>query len=443
MSHPSTALSYWKWLLLLISPGLFFAAWITFVKPYEAKRLKVEATQTADRLISAFSTHSMENLDSIEQIFSHIERVPNEERSIFINNLNAYFERIHGLESFILPSAGTDDGALVLFNPYVMYPQALSAKEACTQALLQYPEQLTTYKNMSVLPLDNALCVYSPLLHTYAVLNLKTTLDEHLQQESMKGYFLALLEEQLPELIANSELAWVHSRIFSFLGTEWKIHVYPSGAYVEASMRRVFRVFGTSVLGCLGLLGWWSLRRRVNAHILDPHYIAHLKQLALFDGVTNLPNRRYLMEHLETVLKRATREKTHFSVCFMDCDGFKTINDSYGHPVGDLVLRHIAGEVSQVIRKNDFFARFSGDEFCLILEGVASEEALKITLDKILQAIARPVEVGDKYISVTMSVGVAIYPSAGDSVEALLKHADEAMYITKRYQKNTYSIYQG
>lgn len=125
----------------------------------------------------------------------------------------------------------------------------------------------------------------------------------------------------------------------------------------------------------------------------------------------------------------------------MDCDGFKQINDVHGHHAGDLVLRHISEQVLKLIRANDFFARFAGDEFCLILEGTTSKAALDIILSKILDAIATPLMVGEQSIRVTMSIGVAVYPKAGITSEVLLKHADKAMYAAKRHTKNKYVIY--
>ena len=106
------------------------------------------------------------------------------------------------------------------------------------------------------------------------------------------------------------------------------------------------------------------------------------------------------------------------------------------------VLQHIATQVLGVIRANDFFARFSGDEFCLILENIISLHDLQVTLDKILKAVATPVLVGGSAIRMTMSLGVARYPEAGESGEILLQHADEAMYLAKRNQNNHYVIYQ-
>ncbi|MCH9717315.1 MAG: GGDEF domain-containing protein [Gammaproteobacteria bacterium] len=164
--------------------------------------------------------------------------------------------------------------------------------------------------------------------------------------------------------------------------------------------------------------------------------------MALFDVLTNLPHRRYFLEHLDIVLKRASRRPiSSFSVCFMDCDEFKQINDDHGHQVGDAVLKHIARAVSKLIRANDFFARLSGDEFCLVLEETTSEKDLEVTLNKILNVIATPFEIENKTILVTMSIGVAVYPKAAESADALLKHADEAMYAAKRNTKNTYVIY--
>ncbi|MDF1677202.1 MAG: GGDEF domain-containing protein [Legionellaceae bacterium] len=444
MSYPSMAFNIWKWVFFLLSPLLFFFGWKLVVKPYEIKRLQQEAVLTANKLVDGFSARSLENLASIEALFTDAEKKQYKAYDVFIDDLNSQFQKIHGLESFILPPVGDGSSALVLFNPYTLDSQGRMAKETCDEALITHANQLKMYRKMTLIPMDGILCVYSPRLHMFAVLNLKTTLKEHLKKERMKGYFLALMEGQLPELIPSAwDFSWIHSKQFSFLGTEWKIHVYPSGAYIKSSFRGGFRLFLMAVAGCLGLFLWWGVVLRQKKSVaLDPNYVAHLKQLALFDGVTNLPNRRHCLDHLNTVLKRAMRRHAPFSVCFMDCDGFKIINDKYGHHVGDLVLRHIADEVSQVIRGNDFFARFSGDEFCLILEDTTDEKGLAAALSKLLEVVATPIFTGEHTISVTMSIGVAVYPEAGQSVDTLLKHADEAMYTAKHYKKNTYVIYQ-
>ncbi len=444
MSYPSIASNVWKWGFLLLSPLLFFLGWKLVIKPYEIKRLQQEAVRTADRLVNGFSARSLEDLVSIEALFANAEQKQYSVYDAFIDDLNLQFQKIHGLESFILPPAGEGSSALVLFNPYTLHNQGRMAKEACDEALVTHANQVKIYRKMTLIPMNGMLCVYSPRLHMFAVLNLKTTLNEHLKKEQMKGYFLALMEGQLSEFTPYAwDFSWIYSKQFSFLGTEWKIHVYPSGAYIKSSFRGGFRLFLMVAVGCLGLLFWWGITlRQKKSLVLDSNYVAHLKQLALFDGVTNLPNRRHCLDHLSTVLKRAMRRHAPFSVCFMDCDGFKVINDKYGHHVGDLVLRHIADEVSQVIRSNDFFARFSGDEFCLILEDTTTEKDLAATLNKLLEVVATPIFTGERTISVTISIGVAVYPDAGQSVDTLLKHADEAMYAAKHHQKNTYTIYQ-
>jgi diguanylate cyclase (GGDEF)-like protein len=342
-----------------------------------------------------------------------------------------------------LPSTGSD-GSFVLFNPYVTHSDNLVVKEQCDSMLKEHPEWVQTYGKLTVIPVDQSLCVYGPRRHMLAILNLSITLDEQLRLEMMNGYFLALLDANIEPshpLVSAWAPPWVHRKVFDFLGTHWAINIYPSKAYVEASIKRVFLVFCLTFVGGLGLFGWWFLRRRVRASGPDSHYVEHLKQLALFDGVTNLPNRRHCVDYLGRTLNRAKRHHRGFSVCFMDCNDFKGINDTYGHHVGDLVLRHIADEVSLVIRRHDFFARYAGDEFCLILEETATDASIKMVLDKILNVISNPIFVGEASIVVGMSVGVAVYPEAGESTDVLLKHADMAMYDSKRRQE-AYVIYR-
>lgn len=186
----------------------------------------------------------------------------------------------------------------------------------------------------------------------------------------------------------------------------------------------------------------WFLTFRWKLIPLKSRYVNQLKRLDRYDGLTDLPNRRYCLEHLNTILERSNRSSDHFSVCFLDCNKFKHLNDKYGHHVGDLVLKHLADTVSQVIRRKDFFSRFAGDEFCLILDGASSDEAIHTALTKIFEAVSVPVDLENNEIKVTLSIGVAIYPESGESANLLLKHADEAMYSAKKQKKkNAYAIY--
>ncbi len=443
MSYRSVVWNPWRWLFSLMGLLALFFSWNLVVKPHEMKRLQREAAQTAERLLLDFYEQSENDLASIATVFSHMGRGHYEPEPQFMQNLYTHFKQVHGFETFVLPSPDTE-GSFVLFNPYVTHTDNAIVKDRCDRMLEEHPEWVKSYGKLTILPIEQSLCVYGPEGHMLAILNLNTTIDAQLKQEMMNGYFLALLDVDVTALddgLPSWAPPWVYRQPFDFLGTHWALSIYPSKAYIEASMKRVFLVFCLMFLGGVGLFGWWFLGRRVRAQRVDVHYMKHLKQLALYDGVTNLPNRRYCLDYLGRVLNRAHRKSTGFSVCFMDCNDFKGINDTYGHDVGDLVLRHIADEVSHVIRKNDFFARFAGDEFCLILEDTSTDESIQVVLDKIIDVISNPIFVGEASIVVGVSIGVAVYPSGGESPDALLKHADMAMYDSKR-RGEAYVIYR-
>lgn len=203
-----------------------------------------------------------------------------------------------------------------------------------------------------------------------------------------------------------------------------------------------FLIFSAIFSGGFTLFGWWYVKRQVRSRMFDLKYVQYLKKIALYDSVTNLPNRRHCIDYLSILLKRAKKHTVSFSVCFMDCNGFKLINDQYGHHVGDRVLRHLADEISSTIRTHDFFARFAGDEFCLILDNTADEKDLNLIMGRINEAISHPFNTGKDIIYLSMSIGVAIYPEAGQSLDSLLKNADAAMYCAKHNRNKPYVIYQ-
>ncbi|MCH9763181.1 MAG: hypothetical protein K0U24_02965 [Gammaproteobacteria bacterium] len=178
---------------------------------------------------------------------------------------------------FVLPRIG-NDSPLVLFNPYITYSDENGIEDACSEALIKYPKRFKQYNKVSIMPIYGTICVYDPLLHAFTVLNLKTMLDEQLQKETMKGYFLALLEKQLPQLISPQwDFAWVHSRTFSLWGVDWDFHVYPSSAYFKASIKRVFLIFCLVTLGFLGGFVWVLLRARNAKAEINSDYMVHLK----------------------------------------------------------------------------------------------------------------------------------------------------------------------
>ena len=153
--------------------------------------------------------------------------------------------------------------------------------------------------------------------------------------------------------------------------------------------------------------------------------------LANFDPLTGLPNRTQLNEHLKYALSMAKRSNEHLVLIFLDLDHFKDINDTLGHSIGDALLIDLAKRLSLLLRKEDTITRLGGDEFILLLPGVDARGAAQVA-EKILDVIAKPFQIELYTLSLTASIGIALYPEDGNDLESLSKSADTAMYRTKQ-----------
>lgn len=163
--------------------------------------------------------------------------------------------------------------------------------------------------------------------------------------------------------------------------------------------------------------------------------------LAFADPLTRLPNRRRLEERLPEALARARRQGTSTGLLFLDVDRFKHINDGHGHAVGDAVLVGFAQRLAGAVRTTDFVARFAGDEFVIVLEGLRSVEPLEAVAQKIAQAMAQPMRVNGTALTVSASIGGLLIPAQDERTPPdLLKAADEALYQTKAHGRNGYTI---
>lgn len=166
-----------------------------------------------------------------------------------------------------------------------------------------------------------------------------------------------------------------------------------------------------------------------------------LGYLAQYDQLTGLINRALFQDRLNSALARARREGGLVSVMFLDIDGFKDINDRFGHAVGDELLRQIAARLITCLRETDTVARLGGDEFTVILEGGKRVEDAGQVAMKILKAVSEPYNIGKRELVVTTSIGIAVYPIDGDTYEELVKGADTAMYQSKAAGRNTYQYF--
>jgi diguanylate cyclase (GGDEF)-like protein len=159
------------------------------------------------------------------------------------------------------------------------------------------------------------------------------------------------------------------------------------------------------------------------------------RHLALHDSVTGLPNRSLFYDRLKNALAQARRHAWHLAVMFIDLDKFKSINDSYGHHVGDKVLKIVSERLQTSVRGEDSVGRQGGDEFLYLMLEVKDEVDVASAARKIIENIAEPCEFDGVKLTVTPSIGIALYPQDGRSANALLQNADSAMYKAKQSDK--------
>ncbi|MDG9770125.1 EAL domain-containing protein, partial [Stenotrophomonas maltophilia] len=165
-----------------------------------------------------------------------------------------------------------------------------------------------------------------------------------------------------------------------------------------------------------------------------------LVQAALHDPLTRLPNRVLLQDRLEQSIEKAQRKREQFAVMFLDLDGFKSINDAYGHQAGDALLLSVAERIRELLRSQDTFSRMGGDEFVLIVPTSDSQDAA-VVAQRIIDTVALSISIESAEVHVTASIGVAMYPSDGATERELVAHADAAMYHTKNNGRNGYTFY--
>ena len=166
-----------------------------------------------------------------------------------------------------------------------------------------------------------------------------------------------------------------------------------------------------------------------------------IQKLAYYDTLTGLPNRTLFLDRLRQALAQARREERKVGVLFLDLDRFKSINDSLGHAAGDMLLKYVARRLQGCVRQSDTVARLGGDEFVVILPGVHTESDLTGFAKKILEALSKPVRLGEKKFFTTASIGISVYPDDAETVETLIRNADIAMYASKDRGKNTYQFF--
>jgi diguanylate cyclase (GGDEF)-like protein/PAS domain S-box-containing protein len=170
-------------------------------------------------------------------------------------------------------------------------------------------------------------------------------------------------------------------------------------------------------------------------------YQGQLEHVAHYDVLTDLPNRVLLADRLSHAMDQCQRRKQSLAVAFMDLDGFKEVNDNYGHNVGDELLIAVSQRMKAALREGDTLARIGGDEFIAVMVDLDNIEESTPILERLLQAASDPVTIGNDVMQVSASIGVTLYPQDGSDADQLIRHADQAMYGAKQAGKNRYRLF--
>jgi diguanylate cyclase (GGDEF)-like protein/PAS domain S-box-containing protein len=212
------------------------------------------------------------------------------------------------------------------------------------------------------------------------------------------------------------------------------IHYYVPGSHRSGWVSGVYRPHydaAGNVAGVIALIRDITERKSAEQQI---------EYQAYHDALTGLANRRLFQEHLTLALALAGRRQRTVAVLFLDLDHFKVVNDTLGHTLGDALLREVGVRLKRAVREGDTVARVGGDEFTIVLQDLEKKEHAASVAQKVLHAVAEPLDIEGNRLYVTTSIGITVFPDDGEDAETLLKNADNAVYRAKAQGRNTYQM---
>lgn len=216
-------------------------------------------------------------------------------------------------------------------------------------------------------------------------------------------------------------------------------------AELQKEAKQLDSLWAFSALLVRQVIGMWQYdaqtERFRNAEIALREQQSRLNYMAFHDSLTALPNRSLFYDRIYHGLARARRANSRVALMLLDIDRFKNINDSLGHDAGDILLKVISTRLNDNVRDMDTVARLGGDEFVVVLENIQDTSNVVFVANKLLNALAQPIEVSGHNISTTVSIGVSFYPDDGENTDELLRNADIAMYKAKEAGKNNCQFY--
>ncbi|SFK90720.1 diguanylate cyclase (GGDEF) domain-containing protein [Nitrosomonas aestuarii] len=244
---------------------------------------------------------------------------------------------------------------------------------------------------------------------------------------SLEG-FVRLIDVRDQEIVKNMILAAPYNRAIQHM--EYRLQGSKSDSFfVHQEMVKIIEHNQAKITGTVQDISQYNENEKQIHHI------------AYFDNLTGIPSRSYYQERIQAIVRIAKYRNEQFAFLFLDLDGFKDINDSLGHDLGDQLLIIIAKRIQEVIRDEDFAARLGGDEFCILLNNIKDSESVSDMAARCLNKINMPLFLNNHQIKPRVSIGIALFPRDGDDEVALLKAADTAMYAAKKSGKQCYVFY--
>lgn len=289
-------------------------------------------------------------------------------------------------------------------------------------------------KNTNAALVDLPYAVYAMSAATTDDYNITTLAD--LPMLSLTLMFFDESNEPFIQLMKNAT-THINQLEHNELRRQWLAVKHLSG--IDARYV-IFGVLVTVIL--MGFILYWNrkLQKEIALRLVAEERIRHL---ATHDSLTSLPNRVLFLDRLKNCLQLAKREQYKFAVLFIDLDGFKDVNDNYGHQTGDELLRVISHRINETLRESDTVARFGGDEFTILLPKINDLSGVCFVAEKLLMQRNEPIVIDDHNIDIGFSIGISIYPDCGETSEEIINHADNMMYDVKKNGKNAYQFFRG
>ncbi|MBL0168260.1 MAG: bacteriohemerythrin [Propionivibrio sp.] len=366
-----------------------------------------------------------------------------------LNEVLGRIDRLLGLHAGSSPLERSTPGS----SEFARVEQALEVLEQTMQARLRSEQAFKESERMSASILA---CVPQSIIATdvNGLITLFSPGAENMlgySAEEMVGKQTPLLIHDSREILARSEeltkkLGYVVKPDFAVFSIKRRISAKPDErewTYVRKDGTRLTVLLATTSLrnalgeidGYLGVATDITERTRA---------LARIKRMAHYDHLTRLPNRRLFHDRIQVAINQARREKTRLALMIIDLDNFKPINDTFGHAVGDLLLKAVANSMLGCLRESDTLARQGGDEFVVLLPGIGTAQDALGVAEKIRLALNEPFQLAGGYkVSIACSIGVTIFPDHGNNFKRLSQNADAAMYAAKELGRNSVQLFSG